>query len=234
MKHAWENVLELELSVDRVESNPQLVQIVPPNEVVVLISFELTLGDARGMMNLCIPFNSIERISNRLSANSWVSYGKKTATPENIQRISSQLSGAVVEVVVELAETNISTADLIGLRVGDIIATEKDVDRPLVVSVEGRPKFHAQPGAFKGRKAIQVIGPINVIAHDASAGFNGVGGDLRAGDRPHRFDEHQRRQRDQHDAGPRHRIGRRGEIARPRRRTSAASSSPAPRCSSRT
>ena len=63
LKHAWENVLELDLSIDRVESNPQLVQIVPPNEVVVLISFELTIGDVRGMMNLCIPFNAIERIS---------------------------------------------------------------------------------------------------------------------------------------------------------------------------
>jgi flagellar motor switch protein FliM len=161
MKQAWENVLALDLSIDRVESNPQLVQIVPPNEVVVLISFELTLGDARGMMNLCIPFNSIERISNRLSSNSWVSYGTKKATPENIKRISGQLSDAVVEVVVELAETNISTSDLIGLRVGDIIATEKDVERPLVVSIEGRPKFHAQPGAFKGRKAIQVVGTID-------------------------------------------------------------------------
>jgi flagellar motor switch protein FliM len=160
MKHAWENVLDLNLSIDRVESNPQLVQIVPPNEVVVLISFELTLGEARGMMNLCIPFNAIERIATRLSSNSWVSYGKKTATPENIQRISSRLNGAMVEVVVDLAETSISTADLIGLRVGDIIATEKDVERPLVVSVEGRPKFHAQPGAFKGRKAIQVLGMI--------------------------------------------------------------------------
>ncbi len=46
MQHAWENVLELDLKVDRVESNPQLVQIVPPNEVVVLISFELTLGES--------------------------------------------------------------------------------------------------------------------------------------------------------------------------------------------
>jgi flagellar motor switch protein FliM len=161
MKQAWENVLELNLAIDRVESNPQLVQIVPPNEVVVLISFELTLGEARGMMNLCIPFNSIERISNRLSSNSWVSYGKKSATTENIQRISNQLNDAVVEVVVDLAETNISTSDLIGLRVGDIIATEKDVARPLVVSIEGRPKFHAQPGAFKGRKAIQVVGMID-------------------------------------------------------------------------
>jgi flagellar motor switch protein FliM len=160
MKQAWENVMELDLSIDHVESNPQLVQIVPPNEVVVLISFELTIGDARGMMNLCIPFNSIERISTRLSANSWVSYGKKTATPDNIKRISGQLKDALVEVVVDLAETNISTSDLIGLRVGDIIATEKDVERPLTVSVEGRPKFHAQPGIFKGHKAIQLVGTI--------------------------------------------------------------------------
>jgi flagellar motor switch protein FliM len=162
MKQAWENVLELDLSIDHVESNPQLVQIVPPNEVVVLISFELTIGDARGMMNLCIPFNSIERISTRLSSNSWVTYGKKTATPENIKRITGQLSTAMVELVVDLAKTNISTSDLIGLRVGDIIATEKDVERPLVVSIEGRPKFHAKPGAFKGHKAIQVMGPIGI------------------------------------------------------------------------
>jgi flagellar motor switch protein FliM len=160
MKQAWENVMELDLTIDHVESNPQLVQIVPPNEVVVLISFELTIGDARGMMNLCIPFNSIERISTRLSSNSWVSYGKKTATPDNIKRISSQLKDALVEVVVDLAETNISTSDLISLRVGDIIATEKDVERPLTVSVEGRPKFHAQPGIFKGHKAIQLVGTI--------------------------------------------------------------------------
>lgn len=160
LKRAWEHVLDLDLAVDRVESNPQLVQVVPPNEVVVLISFEITLGEARGMMNLCIPFNAIERVNTRLSANSWVSYGKKTATPENVQRISSQLKGAVVQVVVDLAETSIATSDLIGLRVGDIIATEKDVNQPLVVSIEGRPKFYASAGAYKGRKAFQVTGTI--------------------------------------------------------------------------
>ena len=69
MKHAWKNVLDLQLSVDRVESNPQLVQIVPPNEVVVVVSFEVTLGEVRGMVNLCIPFNAIERIGGKLSAN---------------------------------------------------------------------------------------------------------------------------------------------------------------------
>lgn len=156
MKVAWQNVIELDPEVDQVESNPQLVQIVPPNEVVVLISFELMLGEVRGMMNLCIPFNSIERIGGKLSANSWVSYSKKPSTPESVQMISDRLGPSVVDMSVDLAESKISTADLVGLRVGDIITTEKDIRSPLTVSVEGRPKFHASPGSFKGRKAVQI------------------------------------------------------------------------------
>ncbi len=156
LKRAWENVVTLELEVERVENNPQLVQIVPPNEVVVLVSFELTIGDVRGMINLCIPFNAIERISNKLSANSWVAYGRREVHPQSVEKISRGLSGSVVEMIVHLADTQINTEDLIGLRVGDIIATEKDCRSPLTVSIEGHKKFYASPGSYKGRKAIQV------------------------------------------------------------------------------
>ena len=157
MQHAWENVLHLELEVDRVESNPQLVQIIPANEVIILVSFELTVGDTRGMVNLCIPFNSIERISHKLSANSWVSYSKRPPTAESIQLVTDRIAEAPLEVVVELAKTTITTADLIGLRVGDIIASEKDVQEPLLVAIEGHHKFDARPGQFKGRKAIEIL-----------------------------------------------------------------------------
>jgi len=156
LHHAWRNVLDLKLGVERVESNPQLVQIVPPNEVVVLISFELAIGELRGMMNLCIPFNSIERIGGKLSANSWISYGRKAATPESIERIGQNLRGSLVEMEVRLAKTSISTGELISLRVGDVLTTQKDVRSPLIVSVEGVAKFHANPGAFRGHKAIRI------------------------------------------------------------------------------
>ena len=172
MQNAWENVLHLELEVDRVESNPQLVQIIPANEVIILVSFELTVGDTRGMVNLCIPFNSIERISHKLSSNSWVSYSKRPPTAESIQLVSDRIAEAPLELVVELAETKITTADLLGLRVGDIIASEKDVQEPLIVSVEGRPKFEARPGQFKGRKAIEILQAIeehHLAASEATA-----------------------------------------------------------------
>lgn len=159
LKHAWEGVLPLQLAVEKVESNPQLVQIVPPNEVVVLISFELTLGDIRGMINLCIPFNSIERVGSKLSSNNWMTFGKSGATPESSARIGRHLDQSHVEMVVTLAETQITTADLLGLRVGDIITTEKDVRTPLSVAVQGSPKFVASVGAYKGQKAIKIEGP---------------------------------------------------------------------------
>lgn len=166
---AWENVLKLELEVERVESNPQLVQIVPPNEVVVLISFELTLGDLRGMMNLCIPFNAIERFSSKLSANNWAGYTRGASSDRAEATIKRRLGGSHVEMVVTLAETTITTSDLIGLRVGDIITTDKDVDTPLHVTVEGVTKFVAQPGAYKGHKAIEVRDRVEPAEDDVEA-----------------------------------------------------------------
>jgi len=156
LQHAWENVLDLKFEVVRVESNPQLVQIVPPNEVVVVVSFELTIGDLRGMINLCIPYNALERISGKLSANSWSAYGRRQSTPETVAQLKSVISTSLVKIKVKLAQTTISASQLVGLRVGDIITTEKDIHSPLIVAVEGVPKFRARPGQYKGRKAVLI------------------------------------------------------------------------------
>jgi flagellar motor switch protein FliM len=153
-------VFDLKLSVEQVESNPQLVQIVPPNEVVVLISFEITIGELRGMMNLCIPYNSIERIGGKLSANTWVTYGHRQATSESVEQISRAVCTSQVELNVRLSQTRITASELLGLRVGDIITTAKDINSPMVVLLEGIPKFHASPGAFKGHKAILITDAI--------------------------------------------------------------------------
>jgi len=166
LKQAWSNVIDLDLAIDRVESNPQLVQIVPPDEVVVLISFELNLRNIRGMINLCIPFNSIEQISNKLTTKTWFNRGMKDSSEQSRQKISQQLTGAVVQLVVELVDTKISTADLLGLRVGDIITTEKDCQGMLPVTVEGVPKFHARPGAVKGQKAFQIESAIPTLENE--------------------------------------------------------------------
>ena len=101
------------------------------------------------MMNLCIPYNSIERIGGKLSANSWSTYGRKSASPETIRQISETLCSSPVGLSVRLAQTKIGTGELMGLRVGDVITTQKDVHHPVIVSVEGVPKFRAATGGLQ-------------------------------------------------------------------------------------
>ncbi|MBU6172753.1 MAG: flagellar motor switch protein FliM [Planctomycetes bacterium] len=156
LQSAWQNIVELNIEVERVESNPQLVQIVPPNEVVVMVSFELSIGQVRGMINLCIPYNTIERVNSKLTSNSWLGYASARSNSETQDQLLSRLDGSNAEVIVTLARSTIKTADLFDLEVGDIITTEKDTLAPLEVEVSNRVKFLASPGSFKGRKAIQI------------------------------------------------------------------------------
>jgi hypothetical protein len=135
-------VLELKLEVVQVESNPQLVQIVPPNEVVVLISFELTIGDIRGMANLCIPYNSIERIGSKLSANSWVTYGRRQSTRESVEQISPLCAGRAERA---WPKPHYRRASLWATS-----SPRPKTSQSLIVSVEGIPNFrlarHSRPG----------------------------------------------------------------------------------------
>ncbi len=155
---AWSNAVSLRVEVERIESNPQLVQIVPPNEVVILVSFELTMGKTRGMVNLCIPFNTIERIGSKLTNNSWIGYASSRSTEASQKQISNLISESVTEVVVTLARSTLRATDLLNLQVGDIVSTEKDIRDPLEVEVQGLVKFTAKAGALKGRKAIELLG----------------------------------------------------------------------------
>jgi flagellar motor switch protein FliM len=160
LEKSWSSVCELKLRVTQVESNPQLVQIVPPNEVIVLISFEITMGEMRGIMNLCIPFNTIEPLMGNLSSDTWSAYTKRGADPRQKLNLQTGVGKAKVEMVVGLADTRLTTSEIMSLSVGDVIMTEKGFDQPLEVYVEGRPLFRGSAGLFKGHKAVRVATPI--------------------------------------------------------------------------
>jgi flagellar motor switch protein FliM len=160
LKNAWGGVCELALRVTQVESNPQLVQIVPPNEVIVLISFEISMGEMRGIMNLCIPYNTIEPLAGKLSANTWSTYTQKQPDRRQTLNLETGVSNAGVEMVVYLASTRLTAGELIGLAVGDVIVTEHDHQSPLEVCIEGRPKHYGFGGLTKGHKAVRIGKPI--------------------------------------------------------------------------
>jgi len=157
LSEAWSGIKPVEFAITATESNPQLVQIVPPNEVVVVVGFELKMANRAGTMNLCIPYNVIEPVMEELSAQSWFNVPKGEKSKQLQDRIASSLAGAALTVTGVMAETTITLRELMSLAVGDVIVTEKPAAEPVVLCVEGRPTHLAHIGQHRGQRALRVL-----------------------------------------------------------------------------
>ena len=153
---AWSAVTPVKFEVSDFESNPQLVQIVPPNETVVVVGFELKMGNRTGTMSLCIPYTAIEPIMTQLTAQTWFTTIKKSSSDAAQKRLNQHLSSAPVELRTVLARTTLRMSDLLSLSVGDVITTDKPTDAPVTIEIEGRPKFNGSVGKFRGNRAIRI------------------------------------------------------------------------------
>lgn len=161
LSEAWANIIEINFKLEESESNPQLVQIVPPNEVVVVVAFEMKMGGRAGTMSLCIPYNVIEPVVEKLSNQTWAAYKRNRKDAKLRHRLAETLESANLTVSGVLANTTIKLQDLRSLSPGDLILTEKPANAPLTLVVGDKRKFIGYLGQFKGKRAFKVVRPIN-------------------------------------------------------------------------
>jgi len=157
LREAWCNVIDLRPRLGNIETNPQFAQIVPPNDMVVLITLETKVGEVEGMTNLCIPYITIEPVISKLSAQYWYSSIRKGATDENMSIIQGRLEAVELPVVAEIGEVEISMQEVLDLRVGDVVKLpDTKVNSDMVLRVGGRKKFKCRPGLMGNRVAVQI------------------------------------------------------------------------------
>ena len=156
LHEAWLPVREIDFVTAHTESNPAMVQIVPPNEVVVAIGFEIGMGGRSGMMSFCIPFNVIEPIMSEFTGHNWSVYSRSSDNERSRQHMVGRIAGSTVDVTAYLAETTISLSELMKLKPGDILNTDKSSDGQMLVTVNRQAKFRAKPGVYKGHKAAEL------------------------------------------------------------------------------
>jgi flagellar motor switch protein FliM len=157
LSEAWAGLRPMTFAIAATESNPQLVQIVPPNEVVVVVGFELKMSNRAGTMNLCIPYNVIEPVIEDLSAQSWFNASKNQHSKQLEKQIGQGLNRAGLMVTGMLATTTITLRDLMEMAPGDLVVTDKPASQCVVLCVEGERKFLAHIGQFKGKRALRIV-----------------------------------------------------------------------------
>jgi flagellar motor switch protein FliM len=157
---AWQPVYELEFHYVRPEMNPQFAGIIPNEDVIVVVQFEVEMDEMTGNIMVCMPYMLIEPIRDRLYAT-FHSEEKASVDAAWVNRLKHELMGVYVDIDVELGRSSIAPRELTSLKPGDVIVLDKDINDPLVVNVQRLPKYHARAGRVKDNLAIDIVNAVD-------------------------------------------------------------------------
>ena len=154
MEKAWAPLYQSHMTLLRMEMNPRLISIVPPEYQILTMTLKLQIEDVSGNIQFAIPFMTFDPIKDKLKAGMQIDL--MAVDPQWSSRLSSELLEAPMEAAVEMGNATISLRELLDLSAGDTIMLDKTSSDDMLVKIEGVPKYYAVPGIRHGNKAIQI------------------------------------------------------------------------------
>jgi flagellar motor switch protein FliM len=153
LTETWRTVFELEFKIKGRETRPQMLQVADPNEAVILLAFDLKIGDIRGMLNLCFPASVVEATGSGF-VQGWQ---RKSHDPSATERqwLSTNLGRVPMSVTTSIG-ARLRARELVNLRPGDVLSLGVPVQSPIDVWVGNRMKFKGRLTAINGHAALRV------------------------------------------------------------------------------
>jgi flagellar motor switch protein FliM len=156
----WANVVDIHPHLERIETNSQYAQIISPSEMIAIVTMNIKIGGVEGLMNVCLPYITLEDVIDKLNTKYWYSNMQKQDETNYAKAIESLISRAQIPVKAVLGNSIISVSDFASLQPGDIIRLDRRVDEELDVYVGNIRKFTALPGASGDDYAVRVTSVI--------------------------------------------------------------------------
>ena len=155
LREPWKNVVKIEPRLEQIETNSQFAQIIAPNETIAIITIKITVGKIEGLMNICLPYITLEPIMDKLNTKYWfASMSEHDEMYEQAMEIMIEKTD--IPVVVELGRSAIAVNDFVNLQKGDIIKLDTKIDEEMDVFVGSIRKFKALPGSASDKYAVRV------------------------------------------------------------------------------
>ena len=149
---SWEPVYPIEFEYLRSEMNTQFANIATPNEVVVVTTFNVELGPASGEIHFCMPYSMVEPIRDLLTSPL---QGEVLGADKRwVKLMTQQVQAAEIEIVADLATTNMRLGEVLNMKVGDVIPIS--MEDSIEAKVDGVPVMLCKYGLFNGQYALRV------------------------------------------------------------------------------
>lgn len=161
LREPWKNVVDLDPVLSRLETNSQFAQIIPPNDMVAIVTLNIKVGKVEGIMNICLPYFTLEDVMDKLNTKYWYASMQESRDELYEEYIESLIRKVDVPMKAILGKSSISVSDFIDLQVGDCIRLDRRVDSEMDIYVGNIKKFTALPGANRDAYAVRITSVIN-------------------------------------------------------------------------
>ena len=156
MVEPWQNVLAIDPLLERIETNPQFAQVISPTDMIAIITLNIKIGDIEGLMNICLPYFTLESVMDKLNTKYWFSTMQKHNDENYEEHLESLIKRVDVPVKAVLGNCHVSVNDFLHLQQGDIIRLDNRVNTEMHIYVGNIDKFTAMPGTSKNKYAVRI------------------------------------------------------------------------------
>ena len=163
LREAWKGVTEVDFTIESMETEPQLLHLLAPNEAVVSIGVEVRIGESVGMMNIAMPSIVIKMMRQKFDQQ-W-SVRKTHANAAEQVRVLRTLREGSLTLEARLEGPTLTIEDLLSLSEGHLLTFDYPVERPVELLVNGTHKYSAQMVAKGKKRACQVEKVLPMPAH---------------------------------------------------------------------
>jgi flagellar motor switch protein FliM len=157
LEYAYETLVRVEAEIVQQEFNPQFAQIAAPSDMVLVVSFEMRIGEKRGNATICVPFTTMAPVLESLASQTLFQDQRGEDPVLWQQKLESALYTVPVETCVRFDAVGLTSAEIVALQVGDIVPLNHPVDRPLSVTVDGVRCYDGVSGRRGKRLATLIV-----------------------------------------------------------------------------
>ncbi len=157
LKDSWKKILKVEPTLTRMETSSQFAQIAAMNEPAAIITLSVKIDGTQGLISICIPHLAIQPVSKELNTASWsIASGTATAQAEKKDMMQEHVGAASVTLRASFNETQTTLGEILGIKVGDYLKLDHNINEYIKVYLEKMPKFEGVIGVEKQKYAVQI------------------------------------------------------------------------------
>ena len=154
LEKVWSQFYKVRAVYSRSEGDPRFARVAEPGDLVIITRFEIKFEAGTGEMRLCIPHSLIEPIQKNLEVEK---QGKNYEVDQNWRKyIQDRLKEMTVNVSCSFGRLKMSGRELMGLKVNDVVELDRTVGEPVIICVEGIPKFKGRAVSYNKRQAVRL------------------------------------------------------------------------------